>query len=164
MKYKWVIISTLSIVGIYLAWHFTKQYHLLSDYDAKLVGGRIKAITTNDANIEADMQVTNKSDIAVNVESYNIDVLLNGTHISTITSKSIVLVPAKGSATITLFINFSPKVVFKDVLNFNFLSTLITNPSSVQFSLMGAFTISANGIKAENLHIDFSISLDKLKK
>jgi LEA14-like dessication related protein len=154
MNQKWIVIGSLLAVGGFLFWHFRNQARLLSEYTVKFSTTRIKRFSFEQAIVEVDLLVANKSDIDIVIESYEIDAYINNVYITKVVSKIPQKLNAKSESFLTLVLDFNPKMVLKSAINIDFAKGVMLDKSNVTISLRGKVTISHKGIKIRDLPIN----------
>jgi LEA14-like dessication related protein len=115
-------IKTVAIVGgigviIYAIYsYYKKQFKLISDYDYKIIGVKIKSMTSNNIVFDTKYRFFNKSKIEAEVNKIFLKVIVEGVEIGYITENDKFFIPAQGSSDIDLQISANPQLVFKNIL------------------------------------------------
>jgi LEA14-like dessication related protein len=116
-------IKTVAIVGgigviIYAIYsYYKKQFKLISDYDYKIIGVKIKSMTANNIVFDTKYRFFNKSKIEAEVNKIFLKVIVEGVEIGYITENDKFIIPAQGSSDIDLQISANPQLVFKNILS-----------------------------------------------
>lgn len=154
-----VTIAILGILGI-AVWQVSRQMRLLADYCFNVVGYRIKRISFDRIVFELDLEVYNKSNIDVTIDSYDLSVFMNGQFVSKIYNQVGQLVRGKSRSIVTLTIDFAPRQALLTVLNFDFARSLISEQTVV--AIKGHVTVSHRGAKLRDLPVDIELPLKEM--
>ena len=114
-------IKTVAIVGgigailfaIYS--YYKKQIKLITEYDYKIIGVKVKKITVNEVVFDIKYRFFNKSNIEVEINKIFLKVIVEGSEIGYITENDKFVIPAKGSSDVDLQISASPQLVFTTI-------------------------------------------------
>jgi LEA14-like dessication related protein len=115
-------LKTLLIVGgiggvAYAIYRFyKKQFDLIKNYDYKIIGLKIKKLTSNEIVFDMKFRFSNKSKIEVEVSKIFLKVIVEGADIGYITENDRFVIPSNGSSDIDLQISANPQLIFKNVL------------------------------------------------
>jgi hypothetical protein len=134
------------------------QIHKLKDITVELASKRIISSGLNRIIAELTLLITNDSDIDINVDSYNLDLTVNGNFVSKVQQRIPQLIKKHGKSNFIVMLDFNPKTVVKQALNVDFLAALFKNKSNIVIGLKGYVTIL--GLK--NIAVDISSPLSEL--
>lgn len=115
-------VKSLAIVGgigaiIFAIYsYYKKQLKLITEYDYKIIGVKVKKITVNEVIFDIKYRFFNKSNIEVEVNKIFLKVIVEGSEIGYITENNKFVIPAKGSSDVDLQISASPQLIFKNIL------------------------------------------------
>ena len=115
-------LKTVAIVGgigaiLYAIYSFyKKQLKLISQYEYKIIGVKVKRITGNEVVFDIKYRFFNKSKIEAEVNKIFLKVIVEGAEIGYITENEKFIIPAKGSSDIDLQISANPQLVLKNIL------------------------------------------------
>ena len=140
-----------------LTWYIRRQIRLLGDYCFEMKGHRVTYLRLQRTVVEVDLEVLNRSDIDVKIDSYAFNVSVNGTMVSRVLSKGPRTLTAKGKTILTLIIDFDPRVVLKRALTVDMLTGITKGDLTI--SLDGTVSVSHAGIKAKNVPVKLTKKL-----
>lgn len=148
MNKYWVIGGVTAVVGI-LTWHFLHQVNLLKKTCFGFNGYTIKELNINKIVIELRLKLRNKSDIAFTLRSYNFDIFINNTKVTTAASNVPQVIDRDSFAPLTLMIDIVPK----NILNPAFLSGFLLNYQNANIKIQGTMSINAGGVSKSALPV-----------
>lgn len=96
--------------------YYKKQIKLITQYDYKIIGVKVKKITVNEVVFDIKYRFFNKSNIEVEINKIFLKVIVEGSEIGYITENDNFVIPAKGSSDVDLQISASPQLLFKNIL------------------------------------------------
>lgn len=146
---KALFISTLIGVAGFLAWHFANQVSLLKKTCFAFNGYKINSIKKDDINIEIYIKLRNRSDIAIALNGYNLDVFINNTKVSTLASNLKQVIDRDSFAPLTLMVDIDPT----KLLNASFLSGFLLNYNNAIVKIQGTVSVNAGGISKDNIPV-----------
>jgi hypothetical protein len=160
MKKALLIFGGLSLLGFGLYRYFKKQVDLLSQYDWKVSGLKVKQISLDNLSLVVTFLFTSKADIEAKVEKVYLELFLQNKSVGFITEEKPFIIPAKGSSQIPINISISPKLIIQDIVN---LSLGIAKEKDIIFSVVGKAYIKS-GFVSTTLPIEYKTSLKEYLK
>lgn len=116
-------LKTIAIVGgvgavIFAIYSFYKrQFNLLSQYEYKIIGFKIKKIAVNEVVFDIKYRFFNKSKIEAIVNKIFLKVMIEGVEVGYITENNSFVIPANGSSDIELQVIANPKLLAQNILS-----------------------------------------------
>lgn len=156
MKRNWIIVGGLFLV-LGIGGYFAYQLKKLKDYKVKLVGRKVKVLTLDRVIIDLVLEVENPSNIDIIVNSYDLDLSVNGNFVSKVKNNIDQLIKAKNKSSFIVILDFVPRNVLKQAFNINFIKDLATNKSNITIGLNGSISIM-NGLKNIPINIEERLS------
>jgi len=89
---KILFLGGLSMVGYAFYYYFKKQYKLAMNYSYKIKDVNVLNLTTKKATIDATVQITNKSNFQVSINSYDLTFKFKGFSFAQTKSETPILV------------------------------------------------------------------------
>lgn len=111
-----LIIGGIVGVGYAIYRYFKKQIGLITNYDYKIIGVRIKKLTKNEVVFDIKTRFFNKSKIEATINKIYLNVLVEGYDVGYITENKPFIIPSEGSSDIDLQISANPQFVLKNAL------------------------------------------------
>jgi len=159
---KKVLIISGILVGIgALAWYLKRQANLLMEYCFNMVGYNITTLTRDRITIELKLQIKNKSDLEVTVNSYDFSAYLNGAYVTKIRSNKPQKIAPKGFSVLYLLIDVEPRKN-KDLSNWAFLSQILFDVANIKVKIAGGVSVSALGISPGVIPVDVEMKLKQM--
>jgi LEA14-like dessication related protein len=159
---KKVLIISGILVGIgALAWYLKRQANLLMEYCFNFVGYKITTMTRDRITIELQLQIKNKSDLEVTINSYDFSAYLNGAYITKVRSKTPQKIAPKGFSVLSLLIDVEPRKN-KDLANWAFLSRILFDINNITVKISGGVNVSALGISPGVIPVNVEMKLKQM--
>jgi len=155
-KPLWIGVGIASVA--LAAYYIANQVKLAEKLCYKLVGYKIGTLSLQSTNLQLQLQIRNKGELAVKIKGYKINVFANGYYMATAHSNSVVGVEAHGTVDAIVNIDANPKMLVKNV--FSILSTKESLKKTV-FSFEGNLRISKGGIPFR-IPISYSSTVNEL--
>jgi hypothetical protein len=96
MLKKILIVGGIGLAGYSLYRYFKYQVDLATNYDYKIKNFRYLGIQGNDIKVSATIQITNKSNFKLRIDSFDLQLLFRGKKFSDVISKnSVEILPKK---------------------------------------------------------------------
>ena len=158
MKVKYVLIGLLVFAGGYAAAAIANQAKLAGDTSFEYAGYQVMSIGPDRMQVQLSLRIINKSSIAYQVVNQSYKVYVNNTHVADVSEWSATHVPAKGSATVTLLVDFNPKQMLGTLW-----TELITNAGNANIRLRGKVSFRAFSVLFGRMKVDETFQLKKFK-
>lgn len=155
------LLGTTVIVG-FAGFYVYQQQNLLRKMKISFAGVILDNISLHTFAMRLKLKFTNSSDIDINVEKYDFDVLINGQPVMKILSPGPGYIMANSESVNLLSIKFDPTVVLSKLFSTNILSALLFDYSKVIITLSGVMSVSHVGIGVHNLAVNQSSTLAEI--
>lgn len=153
-KHKWLIWTGIAIAVAGIAFVINDQIQKLKDITFSVKKFRLLKISNKLIRFKLGLNVLNKSNIDIDVNSYVMDVYLNGKMVSTVTSNNQLTYKAKSENYIEATVAFDPSKVFvlKDLLEL--LKQFALDKSQVKLQIKGYFTGGVGPVSVKKYPFD----------
>jgi hypothetical protein len=155
MKKTLLILGGLSVLGFGVYRYFKMQTELLKDFTWDFKGFKIKKFSFTEIAVEVSIVFRSKANIEAKITSLYLDGLLDGKNVGYVSQTDTFIIPAKGSATIPLFISLNPKSVINNIIE---LSLGVAKNKDVKLTLNGFAKVESGFLKT-TLPIKFETSV-----
>mgnify|MGYP001173720804 CR=1 FL=1 len=155
MKKGLLILAGISLLGFAIYRYFKYQVNLLTQFEWKISGIKVKKFSFNQIALDLSILFTSKSDLEAKVNKIYLDLFLEGKNVGFVTEEKPFIIPAKGSHTITLYISINPQLILKNITD---ILLDITSKKDILFKIDGYADIKS-GILSTTLPIKYETSL-----
>jgi len=160
MKKLLLALGGLGLLGTGLYLYLKKQSDLLSQFDYKIAGVKIKRITLVELSFDVILLFTNKSAIEAKVNRIYVDLFLEGKNVGYVTQSASFIIPANGSSNIPLSVSINPQSV---LLNITDILLGTASKKDMNFSMKGFANIKS-GFVSITMPIEYQTSLKEYLK
>lgn len=144
MKKALLIIGGLSVLGFGIYKYFKTQADLLLQFTWDFKGFKIKKFSLSEIALDLSIVFRSKANIEAKITKLYLDAFLNGKNVGYVSEEQSFIIPAKGSATIPLFISLNPKSVINNVID---LSLGVAKNKDVKLTLSGYAKVESGFFK-----------------
>lgn len=162
MKKTVIIVLIIVILFLGVGYLAKKQLNKAKKfcYNYNIQKSKVNTMSASELSLDFAIDFKNTSDIAVNIDGYKIDVLLNGKKISEVVSTTKTTIEATKFTTIIVPI----RVLVKDLLSKNIIDgdvvrNILIDKSKVIIGIQGTISAGALGVSVKDLPIELSYSL-----
>ena len=139
------ILGGIGAIGFAIASYFKKQYDLITDFTWKLLDIRFDSVTPNLIKGRIVFRFENKSDIEITINSFYLDMYLNGSYIGWLKDERVFVIPARGYNDIEFGFSVNPQLFIKSAVD---IITFATRLKDAVFSFDGAIGAKSGFVKA----------------
>lgn len=161
MKKGYVLYGLAAVIGVF-GWYLWSQYKKAMDFCYQVVGHKVTKLGLSQIVIELYLRLKNKSNIDLTIKSYDINVSINGKHVSTLKSDKPQYIKPKDYTLLTLNVSFNPADVLKNVFNSGIVGIGL-DKSKIMVRMYGKITAShANLIEIKDFELDQTMPLSEM--
>lgn len=152
----------VSAIVIGIVYYFKKGIDNLIEIGMDFSNIRIQSVSLNEVVGSTDLKLSNPSDLGFTITDYNIDIIVNGVNMLTLTAKDIsVKIPSRGVVIVPLEIRFDPKklglntaLLFVQMYSQQSLNSQGLANSKIQY--LGTLSGKFAGLSIKNIDVDYT--------
>lgn len=153
------VYASAGIMAVIAGFYIYSNVMKLSSAVVKLKKVLFRMPETDAWALDLFLDVTNTSDIDIDIIGYNFDLTINGKKVATIQDKIKQSVASNSTSSIEVIAAFKPSAVWKNVGSLDFIANLVGNYQNMQIEANGVVDVAHSWLSFANLPIDYSFRL-----
>jgi LEA14-like dessication related protein len=154
-----IAVSSL-IAGLYV--YYKQQVKLALQYCYKISKINLFHIRKDSFSFEIFIKVQNKSNFTLQINGYDLDVLVNDRKVANVKSDKQYKIYSNGISEISFQVDFDPSKIFDKTYLVNLISYALADQSKIVLSITGYLSIAMDFIKIKKLKFDYKTNIQQI--